>query len=131
MHSHRPARPIQVIACAGSIGLLLSASMAFAQVAPGAPPGGGAPPQDSRAPPPIGDAGNDAEAPPPGSVGGVTVQATRRPLDTTAPEKTKEYNEEVAKAEAWKRYRKSRPPANASTLDQADDYPGLQSLVPH
>lgn len=131
MRSHRPARPIQVIAGAAAIGLLLSASVAFAQVAPGAPPGGGAPPLDSRTLPPIGDAGAGADPSQPPSVGGVTVQAPRRPLDTTAPEKTQEYNQEVAKAEAWKRYRKSRPPANASTLDQADDYPGLQSLVPH
>jgi hypothetical protein len=71
-----------------------------------------------------------AAASTPGSVGGVVVPGRRRTLPTVPADKKAAYDAEAAKAEAWKKYRKSMPPASAGTIGQAADYPGLNSLAP-
>ncbi|MGZ3364735.1 MAG: hypothetical protein ACXWKY_08475 [Caulobacteraceae bacterium] len=110
----RMALRVPAIAVAGVIGCVLPASMAAAQTSP-------APKTESNTP-----------ADKPGTVGGLVVQAPRPPskLGAVPPEKAAGYDKEAAKSEAWKRYRKSRPPLSAGTLGQADDYPGLQTLLP-
>lgn len=79
-----------------------------------------------------GQAAAGAEASSPGNVGGVVVQAPRPPskLGAIPPDKKAALDDEAAKNEAWKRYRKSTPPLSDGTLGQAKDYPGLQSLLP-
>ena len=66
------------------------------------------------------------------TVGGVTVQ-TPRPRSGVADipaDRKAAFDEEAAKAEAWKRYRNSTPPFGAGTLGDAKAYPGLQALAP-
>lgn len=131
MRAHVPALLHRVITVAGAIGgLALPASAAEAQVGPS---GDQSVSQgDNQTVRPAGQAQSGASVSNPPTVGGVIVQAPRQPskLGEIPPDKKAAYDEEVAKAEVWKRYRKSTPPATASTLDQANDYPGLQSLLP-
>ena len=111
---------VPAITVAGALGLALPASVAVAQTSPTqtspAEKSGSGAPADSK----------------PGAVGGVVVQAPRPPskLQEVPPDKKAAYDKEAAKNEAWKRYRQSRPPLSAGTLGQADDYPGLQTLLP-
>ena len=107
------------ITLAGVAGFALPSSMAAAQVNQGeASPGE--------------KTGDAAAAQQPGSVGGVVVEAPRPPskLREIPPDKKAAFDAEAAKSEAWQRYRQSRPPLSAGTLGQADDYPGLQTLLP-
>ena len=104
---------LAAIALAGAIGLTLP-SMAQAQNN-----------QTDRAE-------DDAAAAKPASVGGVTVQAPRpeSKLGQIPPDKKAQFDDEAAKQEAWKTYRKSTPPLSDRTLEQSKDYPGLQTLLP-
>jgi hypothetical protein len=123
-----PALLHQAIAIAGAIGLALPGSAAVAQVSQGESQSG---PDASQSVSPSDKAGSEAAAAKPASVGGVVVQAPRPEPQAEIPaDKRAAYDAEVAKREAWKRYRKSMPPLSAGTLEQADDYPGLQSLLP-
>jgi hypothetical protein len=119
---------LRALAAAGAIGLVLSASTALAQ----ANNGGNASNAAGASNPNKGAGGDSAAgASDPNSVSGVVVPGQRRPENPPIPaDKKAEYDAEVAKQEAWKRYRKSMPPATASTIDQANDYPGLRSLIP-
>jgi hypothetical protein len=110
----RTALLLPAIAVAGAIGFALPASVAVAQASHSEKTASG------------------AEAKKPGSVGGVTVQGRRRSqLHRIPPDKAAAFDDEAAKSEAWKKYRKSTPPAAAGTLGQAEGYPGAQSLVRH
>jgi hypothetical protein len=123
-----PARLHQAIAVAGAIGLMLPASAAVAQASQGESQSG---PGASQNVSPSEKAGSEAATAKPASVGGVIVQAPRPEPQAQIPaDKRAAYDAEVAKSEAWKRYRKSMPPLSAGTLEQADDYPGLQTLLP-
>ena len=127
MRPRFPALPHQVIAVATAIGFALPASVALAQAPVPAPVDQGA----SQNVSPNGKPDSDAAVAKPASVGGVIVQAPRPEPEAQIPaDKRAAFDEEVAKSEAWKRYRKSIPPTNVGTLEQADDYPGLQSLLP-
>lgn len=110
----RTALLLPAFTVAVAIGFTLSPSMAVAQAG-----------QSEKAE-------EGAAASKPGSVGGVVVQAPRPPskVEGIPPDKAAAFDEQAAKNEAWKRYRKSTPPLAAGTLGQADDYPGLQSLLP-
>jgi hypothetical protein len=110
----RTALFLPAITLAGAIGFSLPSSVAVAQAG-----------QGGRT-----DAG--AAASQPDSVGGVVVQAPRpeSELRQIPADKKAAFDEEAAKNEAWKRYRKSTPPLAEGTLGQAKDYPGLQSLLP-
>jgi hypothetical protein len=117
-----PFLPTLVVA--GALGLALTASSALAQAGGnrGNNPAASANPNQ-------GDSG--ASSANPDSVSGVVVPGQRRPTNPPIPaDKKAAYDAEVAKEEAWRRYRKSMPPASDSTIDQAKDYPGLQSLLP-
>jgi hypothetical protein len=110
----RTARLLPAIMLAGALALALQPSMAAAQA----------------------DPSDKADVRPasvnPDVVGGVVVE-TPRPhskLEDIPPDKAAAFDEEAAKNEAWKRYRRSTPPLSAGALGQADDYPGLQSLLP-
>lgn len=110
---------LPAIAFAGAIGLSLRPSTAVAQAAQAQ----GA--QGEKAE-------EQAAGSKPASVGGVIVQAPRpeSKVQQIPPDKKAAFDEEAAKDEAWKRYRKSTPPLSDGTLGQAKDYPGLQSLLP-
>lgn len=105
---------LPAIAFAGATGLSLAPSMAAAQAVQGEK-------AEERA--------ADSKS---ASVGGVIVQAPRpeSKVQQIPPDKKAAFDEEAAKDEAWKRYRKSTPPLSDGTLGQAKDYPGLQSLLP-
>ena len=114
----RTALFVSAITIAGAIGFAFPSSMAMAQAA---------------------DRGDTADVKPAAvkpdsadTLGGVTVQSPRprSKLEDIPPAKAAAFDEEAAKQEAWKRYRKSTPPFGAGTLGQANDYPGLQSLLP-
>ncbi|MEI9889726.1 MAG: hypothetical protein WDN45_02955 [Caulobacteraceae bacterium] len=111
----RTALRLQAIAIAAVIGLL--AAPAALSAAPAGPAEKGA---------------NEAPAAMPDKVGGVVVQAPRgrSKLGAIAPDKKAALDQEAARNEAWKTYRKSTPPAAAGTLGQSKDYPGLQALAP-
>ncbi len=113
----RKALLLPAITVAGAIAFALPASVAFAQ--------------DSQTPKTENSsAESGAPAPAPGSVGGVVVQAPgRSSLQRIPPDEEAAFDQEVAKAEAWKRYRRSIPPLAAGTLAQARGYPGLQTLL--
>ena len=64
-------------------------------------------------------------ASPPSSVDGVTVNAQRRRPDIPA-EKAAAYEVEAAKAEAWRKYRRSMPPLTNDPNDDSKDFPGIQ-----
>lgn len=118
---------LRTLAAIGALGLALSASTALAQDNNG---GRGNNPAASN--PAKGDSGAGAAgASDPNSVSGVVVPGQRPATNPPIPaDKKAAYDSEVAKEEAWKRYRKSMPPASDSTIDQAKDYPGLRSLLP-
>lgn len=118
MKMFRTAVLLPAIAVAGAIGFALPASVAVASQ--------GDKTQSEKT---QGDAA--ASKSKPASVGGVVVQGSRRRLNTVPPDKAAAFDDEVAKSESWKRYRKSTPPASASTLEQGKDYPGAQNLLPH
>ena len=102
---------------AGVVGFTLPPSMAMAQAS-----------QDAKT-----DVRSAAVNPDGGdTVGGVVVQSPpqRSKLGDIPPDKAAAFDQEAEKNEAWKRYRKSTPPLSAGTLGQANDYPGLQSLLP-
>lgn len=133
MRSRLAALLHPAIAAAGVIGLALPPCVAAAQgdpspsqdVRPNGNPGAsqGAGPAEKPA--------SDAAAAKPASVGGVIVEAPRPEARPPIPaDKRAAFDQEVAKSEAWKRYRKSIPPSTTGTLEQADDYPGLNSLLP-
>jgi hypothetical protein len=129
MRPRSPALLHRVIAVAAVIGFALPASAALAQAGQVASPGAG--PSESQNVSPDGNPESDAATAKPASVGGVIVQAPRPEAQPPIPaDKRAAYDAEVAKSEAWKRYRKSIPSTNVGTLEQADDYPGLQSLLP-
>jgi hypothetical protein len=114
-----------MVALAGVLGLALPASMALAQGDRGNNPAASTNSNQAAS----GNAGADASDP--NSVSGVVVPGARRPESPPIPaDKKAAYDAEVAKEEAWRRYRKSMPPASDSTIDQAKDYPGLRSLLP-
>jgi len=119
---------LRALAAAGAVGLALSASTALAQANNGDSTSSPAPaPNQNKAD----GGGGAAGAADQSSVSGVVVPGQRRQENPPIPaDKKAEYDAEVAKQEAWKRYRKSIPPATASTIDQANDYPGLRSLIP-
>jgi len=115
---------LRTLAAVGALGLALSASSALAQ-------GGGDRGNNpaASANPNQGDSGAGPSTQ--DSVSGVVVPGQRRPTNPPIPaDKKAAYDAEVAKEEAWRRYRKSMPPASDSTIDQAKDYPGLRSLLP-
>jgi hypothetical protein len=119
---------LRTLAAAGALGLTLSASMAMAQ-ANNANSAASPPPAPNQDKSDSGSAGGDASTP--DSVSGVVIPGQRRPENPPIPaDKKAAYDAEVAKEEAWRRYRKSMPPASDSTIDQAKDYPGLRSLLP-
>ena len=116
---------LRSLAAVGALGLALSASAALAQGDRGNNPAASANANSGVTPAP------PANATDPNSVSGVVVPGQRRPENPPIPaDKKAAYDAEVAKEEAWRRYRKSMPPASDSTIDQAKDYPGLQSLLP-
>jgi hypothetical protein len=109
------------------VGLALSASTALAQTTKGDSGDNGAAASSQNK----GESGSGAGASNPDSVSGVVVEGARRPDNPPIPaDKKAAYDAEVAKAEAWRRYRQSMPPATESTIGQAKDYPGLRSLLP-
>jgi hypothetical protein len=122
-HSMRKPPRLTAIAAVCILGLSLSAPLASAQ--PGKSDSG---PQAGGAPAPDGGPGASNAA----NVPGVVVQAPRGPEQgpPIPADKKAAYDEEVAKAEAWKRYRQATPPLSDGTLGQAKGYPGLQSLLP-
>ena len=63
---------------------------------------------------------------------GVTVRARPRrpPVITPDPDKRAGFDTEAAKAETWKKYRSNSPSLGEKTLDQANGYPGLHTLLP-
>jgi hypothetical protein len=116
-----------VISAVSTAGLALSASAALAQANPAASNDGAAAAANQTK----SDNGNGG----PGasnqdSVSGVVVQAPSQAGPPIPPDKKAAFDAEVAKQEAWKRYRQSTPPASAGTIGQSDDYPGLRSLLP-
>jgi hypothetical protein len=116
----RATKLLQAITVVGAIGFAAPASVALAQ---GASQG-----QKSE---------SSAAASKPGSVGGVVVQAPPK-LNKIPPEKKKAFDAEVAKREAWQKYRQA-PAATATTgatagvsaTARAENYPGLRSMGSH
>jgi hypothetical protein len=114
-----------MLAVAGALGLTLSASTALAQTNNGAGETSAAGASNQN------KSDSKAGASDPNSVSGVVVPGQRRPENPPIPaDKKAAYDAEVAKEEAWRRYRKSMPPATESTIGQAKDYPGLRTLIP-
>ena len=119
---------LRTLAAVSALGLALSASTALAQSNKGdsGNNGSGAPTQNKG-----GAQDSGAVAPNQDAVSGVVVEGARRPDNPPIPaDKKAAFDAEVAKEEAWRRYRQSTPPASAGTIGQADDYPGLRSLLP-
>jgi hypothetical protein len=116
---------LRTLAAVGAVGLALSGSMALAQTSPGDTAPAAANPSKT-------DSGDGATAAPnQSSVSGVVVQAPRPQVSPPIPaDKKAAFDAEVAKEEAWRRYRQSTPPASEGTIGQAKDYPGLRSLLP-
>jgi hypothetical protein len=116
---------LRLLAATGGLGLALSASTALAQYNRPVSDAGATNPNAASSP------SSAAGASAPSSVPGVTVQAPRPEQRPPIPaDKAAAYDQEVAKAEAWKRYRSSTPPLSEGTIAQGKDYPGLQSLLP-
>ena len=116
---------LRTFVAVAAVGLALSTSTALAQTATGGSGAGVSNPNNSNGR--DGGAGASDE----NNVSGVVVPGQRRPANPPIPaDKKAAYDTEVAKEEAWRRYRKSMPPASDSTIDQAKDYPGLRSLLP-
>ncbi len=63
---------------------------------------------------------------------GVIVRARPRrpPVITPDPDKQAGFDAEAAKSESWKKYRSNTPSLGDKTLDQANSYPGLHTLLP-
>jgi hypothetical protein len=109
---------LQAITVAGVIGFAAPASVALAQGSQGA------------------KSESSAAASKPGSVAGVVVQAPPK-LNRIPPAKKAALDAEAAKRKAWKKYRDTTPTAtargsaSAGASAQAENYPGLHSLVSH
>ena len=78
-----------------------------------------------------------AAAPAPNPLGEVTVESARQdPLRNMDPKKRAEFDAEVAKQEAFRKYRSSSPPTTADSKGVSDpnemsqDFPGLRSYAP-
>ena len=63
---------------------------------------------------------------------GVVVRARpRRPAPITPnPDKQAGFDDEATKQAAWTKYRSNTPSLGEKTLDQANSYPGLHTLLP-
>lgn len=129
MRPRFPSLPHPVITIAAAIAFTLPASVALAQAGQGAGPNASS--SDSQGAGPSETPGSDAATARPASIGGVVVEVPRPEPEPMIPaDKRAAYDADVAKAEAWKRYRRSMPPLSAGTIEQGADYPGLQSLLP-
>ena len=117
------ARRHAILMAVLALGLASAAAATHAQSKTGQP---SASPEQGAAP-----SQPDAAPAQPSSVEGVTVNVRpRTDLGRISPEKKAALDEEAAKDQAWRDYRKSTPPLTNNPNDDSKDYPGLQTLLP-